>query len=751
MPHPVDHQRRARRPGLLRAAEARSKERILTQHEPAKIEKSSDAVVLKEGSVFLVATESGDIPFEAAHGAGLFFKDCRYLDGYALTLNGTAPTVLSAVGVRGFETRHHLTNPELRMATAKTIPKNTIAVRRQRLLRGGVVHELLRVRNYGEWPARVSLELRFRSRFEDMFVLKGFVKGPRGTVHRPRVAAPDRLELDYAGRDGRFRRMAIVFSPAPDRLDGHGAAAFELGLDPGSMREIAVTMAPSESESATPERRSADPDTTPAALTRWLERAEAIWVDRSTAVVSNNPLFDRVLQRALMDLRLLRSRLDGFDYFAAGIPWFATLFGRDAATVALQTLPYGTAMARQTLQLLARHQATHEDAYRDAAPGKILHEYRAGELARLDAIPQSPAYYGTVDATPLFLILLAQYVRWSGDLDLVRTLRPNVDAALGWMEQYSDTDGDGYLDYVGRYEHGLVNQGWKDSGNAIVNADGTLAEPPIALCEVQAYAYRAWRESAALLRCLGDGAAAERLDAQAAALHARFDRDFWSDELGCYVLARQAKEWPAAVVSSNAGQVLWGGLATPERAARVAARLMAPDMFSGWGIRTLSSEAAAYNPMSYHLGSVWPHDNSLILSGLRRYGHDGAALRTFDALFDAASRFRGFRLPELYCGHDRSESEDRPIGYPVACSPQAWAAGSLPYGLWSLLGLWPDAVHRRLHVRRPRLPEWLERIEMRGVRVGAARADLTFARGRAGVVHVDATVREGELEVGHTE
>jgi glycogen debranching enzyme len=318
------------------------------------------------------------------------------------------------------------------------------------------------------------------------------------------------------------------------------------------------------------------------------------------------------------------------------------------------------------------------------------------------------------------------------------------------MAKDADSDGDGYLDYVGEFENGLVNQGWKDSGNAIVNADGSLAKPPIALAEVQSYAFRAWRQTAQLLRGLGEPAVADDLERRAAGLQSRFERDFWDEDLSCYVLARQAGGRAAAVVSSNAGQVLWGGIAQPDRAARVAERLLAADMFSGWGIRTLSSQAAAYNPMSYHLGSVWPHDNALILAGFRRYGHDEPALRVFNAVFDAASNFRGYRLPELYCGHDRNESEDRPIRYPVACSPQAWAAGALPHGLWNLLGLQPDALQGRLVVRRPCLPAWLEWVELDGVRVGDARVDLRFERrDRTGQLDVETSVREGTLDVRH--
>lgn len=734
----------------MRQSQERSRERILTQADPAKVRKSSDAIVLKEGSVFLVATEGGDIPFRLPHGFGLFCNDCRVLDGYDLTLNDTAPTILSGVGVRGGETHHHLANPEMPDREGKgTIAKHTIEVRRRRLIRDGVVHELVSIANYGRREARLRVTVHFRSKFQDLFVVKGFVRQAQGSLRAPEVGK-ERVQLCYEGRDGIVRTTTILFSPAPDRLDDE-RAIFDLDVSPQERLDLAITIAPGESRAGTSGGASARPKTPLAVVKRWPEQPAALDMGHPVAE-SGNPLVDRVFHCSLLDLHLLRSHLDGLDYFAAGIPWFVTLFGRDAATVALQTLPYGTAMARQTLRLLARYQATEVDEYRDAAPGKILHEFRTGELANLDAIPQSPAYYGTVDATPLFLILFSEYVSWSADLELARELRSNIDAALGWMERHADSDGDGYLDYAGKYENGLVNQGWKDSGNAIVNADGSLVEPPVALCEVQAYAYRAWREAALLLRRLGDPAAGETADHHADQIRSQFDDDFWDDALGCYVLARQAGGRAAAVVSSNAGQVLWGGIATPERAARVAERLMAPDMFSGWGIRTLSEEATSYNPMSYHLGSVWPHDNSLILAGFRRYGHDEAALRVFNALFDAASNFRSYRLPELFCGYDRSESEHCPVAYPVACSPQAWAAASLPYALWTLLGLWPDAEKRRLEVRRPRLPDWLLPLEIRGLQVGDARVDLRFARASTHEkLDVQASVQAGTLHVHHTE
>jgi glycogen debranching enzyme len=736
----------------LTARQHERKERILTQPEPSKTRQTENAVVLKHGAVFLLSTDGGDVPWELPHGLGLYYQDCRFLDGYVLTINGCAPVALSQIAARGYETHHDLANPEIPASNGDpSIAKNTIAVRRQRLIRGEVLYELLTVHNYGRAPARLRLEIRFRAHFEDIFVVKGFVPDSQRNVSSPQVLGRDAVRLRFQGQDGFCRTTTLVFSPAPERLDPD-RAAFTCALDPGQRRELAICIVPRESRDPNPSCPAARPTTRPETLKHWLERSEDIWLARSAEVHASNPLFDRVLRRALLDLRLLRSRLDRLHYFAAGIPWFATLFGRDAATVALQTLPYGPRLARETLQLLARHQAEAIDTYRDAEPGKILHEFRTGELAQSQDIPQSPAYYGTVDATLLFLILFAEYVNWSGDLDLARELRSHVDAALGWMERYADHDGDGYLDYVGEYANGLVNQGWKDSGNAIVNADGSLAEPPIALCEVQAYAFRAWRQTAALLRALGDGARADALDRRADEMRRRFERDFWSEELGCYLLARQAGGRPAAVVTSNAGQVLWGGVAAPARAARVAKRLMAPDMFSGWGIRTLSSEAAAFNPMSYHLGSVWPHDNGLIIAGFRRYGHDEPALRVFDALFDAAADFRDFRMPELYCGSERRDDEPAPVRYPVACSPQAWAAGAIPHALWNLLGLRADALQQRLQIIRPRLPSWLDWLELHGVQVGSARADVRFERAdRDGRVQAVPTIRSGELRVDQTE
>jgi glycogen debranching enzyme len=731
-----------RRP--LTRIQHRHKEAILTQRAPAKVRESVSAIVLKVEDIFLVVDEAGDAPSDREHALGLFYHDCRFLDEYELFVDGIKPTVLSAAAARGYQTRHDLANPDF-----DGLPKNTVGIRRERLIRDHTLLEIVTIGNFATAPARFSIEVRFGSRFDDIFMLRGYVtRKPGHRVLEPTVAT-DRVRLGAEGLDGMRRWTTIAFSPAPERLTKQ-TATYDLRLAPGTQLVLSIAITPSieftGSEDGTrpagadgvhprvdlaevPAASLGGATATTTAVSGWLEEHHRAWLAQWSEVRSSNPLFDVILERSFRDLRMLRTPLLGRHFEAAGIPWFATLFGRDSAIVGLQMLPYGTTIARDTLRLLAHFQASVEDRYRDAEPGKILHELRMGELARAKLVPQSPAYYGSVDATLLFLILLGEYLDWCGDDALARELLPNARAAIDWSVQLADHDGDGFIDYSGEYENGLVNQGWKDSGNAIVNADGSLARPPIAMAEVQAYAYRAWRTAARMLRRLGEDASlADALERHAEALRVRFEERFWSDELDCYVMALQRGGDPCAVASSNAGQVLWGGIASPERAARVARRLLDDDLFSGWGIRTLSAGARAYNPISYHLGSVWPHDNSLILSGLRSYGFDDEASRVFGALLSASEGMRDYRLPELYCGYGRKPDERRPVEYPVACVPQAWSAGALPYALYRMLGLEADGRGGTLRVVRPLLPENVEWIELRRLNVGESSIDLRFRR-----------------------
>jgi glycogen debranching enzyme len=461
-------------------------------------------------------------------------------------------------------------------------------------------------------------------------------------------------------------------------------------------------------------------------------------------VRSSDLLFDALLERSLDDLEILRGELDGQRYYAAGVPWFSTLFGRDSLISAYQTLAFDPRIAAETLRLLAGRQGTEDDDWRDEEPGKILHELRIGELARLDEIPQTP-YYGSVDATPLFLLLLAEHARWTGSLEVFRDLQENVDRALGWIDR-SMAAHDGYVAYESAGNRGLVNQGWKDSGDAIIDADGELAEPPIALPEVQGYTYAAWLGLAALFERDGDTARATDLRSKASALRDRFERDFWSDRLGCYVLARQKGGRTCEVVASNAGQVLLSGIASADHARDVATRLTGDDMFSGWGIRTLSTASVGYNPIGYHLGTVWPHDNSMIAAGFRRYGLEDAAEKVLASLVEASADFGHQRLPECFAGFDRS-TFGIPVRYPIACHPQAWAAGSIPHLLTVTLGLDPDGFERRLRIVRPHLPAFVERLEVRGLPVAGARADLVFERRDGDTTTVEVGHIAGDLDV----
>jgi glycogen debranching enzyme len=451
------------------------------------------------------------------------------------------------------------------------------------------------------------------------------------------------------------------------------------------------------------------------------------------------------MRRSLMDLHMLKTLIGGDEFFAAGVPWFVTLFGRDCLVTSLQTLAFWPGTPAATLRLLARYQGAQVNEWRDEQPGKILHELRVGELARMNKIPHTP-YYGTIDATPLFLILMSRYAQWTGDLALFEELRTNVERALHWIDKYGDIAGDGYVSYVGNTNKGLINQGWKDSGDAIVTEDGRLAEPPIALVEVQSYVYMAKMEIADLYERVGEREHATRLRAEASALAARFNRDFWVEEEGCFALALEAKRRPCRVMSSNAGHALWAGIVDKQKAERVVHRLMRPDLFNGWGIRTLSYKERRYNPMGYHLGTVWPHDNSLIAAGFRRYGYHEEASRIFVGLLEAAIEFEDYRLPELFTGFGREEY-GQPVRYPVACHPQAWAAGSIPFIVETFLGLIPDAFNKRLKVVKPFLPEFINQVELRHLRIGKASVDLRFERKKDGSLHAHVGQVTGDLHV----
>jgi glycogen debranching enzyme len=730
------------------------RQQVLTQGRASVVDSIADAVVAKHGEPFLVCRPDGQVPLRGGHGFGLYHHDCRFLAGYELRLAGRPPDALAATERSGADLLIELTN---RAGDGDGgISREQLGLRWERRVdaSGPTLHDELRVRNYGTDRVEAPLELRFAGGFEDVFQIRGLLDLQGGTVHDP-AWSDDGLELRYEGGDGVDRSVRITVDPAPDErlddgvryrlaIDGRGTVAVRVTVRLDERTRDGVMPIEGRDSAPAPRDDNARRATTRTDRDRSGSRA---WVGGdgwAVAVRSSSFALRAALGRSLDDLAQLRSRLGGRRYYEAGIPWFATLFGRDALTAALQTLAFDPEMAAETLRLLAARQGREHNPWRDEEPGKILHELRIGELARMGEIPHTP-FYGTVDATSLFLILLGRHAAWTGSLDLFTELRDAVDGALGWLDTDADSVGDGFVDYRGGSSSGLVNQGWKDSGNAIVNADGAIAEPPIALAEVQGYTWLAWQLVAGLLDRAGDAGRADALRARARSLRDRFEARFWSDELGCYRLAI-AHGKPCDVVTSNAGQVLWSGIASPDHARAVAERLMAEDMFSGWGIRTLSTEAVAYHPEGYHLGTVWPHDTSLVASGFRRYGLDDAAEQLFLAILEASQAFPSNRLPECFAGFDR-DSFQVPVRYPVACHPQAWASGAIPELLTATLGLEPDGFARTLTIRRPRLPEGIETVELRGLTVGGGTADLRFTRVDGDATSVDVVDTTGELRV----
>jgi glycogen debranching enzyme len=514
-------------------------------------------------------------------------------------------------------------------------------------------------------------------------------------------------------------------------------ATFRLSLGPYQTRLVSLTVDPVTGDERPPEVEF------DIAVHR-LRRSYEEWERDCTRLVTDNELFNELLDRSLRDLRALATRTDGGEIIQAGIPWYATVFGRDSLITSHQLLSINPRPARETLRFLARHQGTKVDDWRDEQPGKILHEVRRGELAGAGIVPHTP-YYGSVDATPWFLIVFAQHLRWTGDVAFAEELLPAAEAALGWIDTYGDLDGDGFVEYLCRSPGGMRNQGWKDSNDAVVHADGRLAEPPIALAEVQGYVYLAKERMADVYEALGQRERARELLAQAEELRRRFNEAFWMEDERYFAMALDADKRQVRTVTSNPGHCLYCGIVDEDKAVALAKRLLAPDMFSGWGVRTMSKSAVAYNPMSYHNGSVWPHDNALIAAGLKRYGFVRATNRVATALFDAAITADYMRLPELFCGFTR-RTPNRPVSYPIACSPQAWAAGSPFLMLQAMLGISAQANRNLLTVNKPQLPTWLNTVEVRDLAVGTSRISLLFQR-EGEITAFSVLSREGGVRV----
>jgi glycogen debranching enzyme len=675
----------------------------------------------KEGEMFLCADAEGNLDAEKVTGSGLYWRDTRYLSDFVLDVDGNAPLLLSTSADRAFASHVDLTNQDLVDDDGTvTAVQGTVNIRRTRVI-DGRLYERIRVRNYNAAAVEFTLNLTFGTDFADIFEVRGLRRATRGKLAQPK-ADRSSIAFAYAGLDGVFRETRISFELEPTEIEARGTqvvAAWRLRLEPTQTEMIALVVEP-RAANARPPDKPFD------VAMHELRRSYESWERACTRVWTDNQLYNSLLARGLRDLRALLTPTRHGNLPAAGIPWFVAPFGRDSLLTCHQTLLLNPDLTRTTLEVLAAFQADEVDEWRDAQPGKILHELRQGELAGANEIPHTP-YYGSIDSTPLWLLLLGTYYRWTGDLGFCRRLLPNVERALEWVETYGDPDGDGLVEYQRTSPRGLANQGWKDSHDSVVHVDGKLADGPIALAEVQGYVYLAKLRLADVFEALGDGDRAVALRAQAARLKAAFNEAFWVESEQYFAMALDGDKRPVATITSNPAHGLYCGVVDPDKAAPLARRLLAPDMFSGWGVRTLSKSAVAYNPMSYHNGSIWPHDNAIIGAGLKRYGFAKATNRLATAMFEMAVTVDDMRLPELFCGFTR-RSPNRPVAYPVACSPQAWAAGAPFLLLQAMLGISADAPGNVLNVGKPQLPGWLNTVELHDLRVGRSTISIVFQR-----------------------
>jgi glycogen debranching enzyme len=683
-------------------------------------------VSLKEDALVLVTEDDGGLQLGGTSPLGLYYHDTQFLSGFALRVNGDRPLLLSVNDEQAYVAAFQLMHATgITLGTARHA-QESLSIRRTRFLADGL-RERIGILNASPSEVELGIELEFEATFRDMFAIRGY----RDVTQDPATAEVkwdgERLVLGRTGKDGVHRTTTISVHPTPDAVEGT-CLRYQRTLPRQGVFSIELSAVPAEDgvgEGPAPKGFDDALDALNARYRRFLRGCTRF----ST---SSETLDEGLIHRSALDLRALLDFEETGPFPTAGIPWYAAPFGRDALICAYQTLPWYPDIARGALRLLARHQGTKVDEFTEEEPGKIFHELRRGELARLRVIPHSP-FYGSVDATPLFAAIFAETVKWTADRELWQELLPAAERALEWCgSKYGDPDKDGYVQHGVRTSE-MRNQGWKDSAMSLSYPDGSWVDLPAALVEVQAYVHMAKSGLADLYELDGDRSRADRLRGEARELAEQFDRDFWMPEEHCYAQALDAHRKQVAAVTSNAGHALWAGIARPDRAREVAERLMRPDMFTGWGIRTLSSEYPTYNPMSYHNGSVWPHDNAMIAEGFARYGLKEEAAAVIEGLFEAGKRFPDARLPELFCGFQRDlRFSSRPADYLVACIPQAWSAGVVFLCLRTLLGLRPHLAERRLVVD-PALPPWLEYVVVEDMRVHDGKVSFRAQRTRKGV------------------
>jgi len=700
--------------------------------------------VLKHGDTFAVFDRFGEIEVFGTGEQGIYHQDTRFISSLTLKLEGERPLLLSStIKDNNASLAVDSMNYDIRREGKVDIPRGTVHIFRSKFLWKGTCYENIRIHNYGQDSVNLCLSLSFDTDFADIFEVRGISRKQHGHQLPPRVGT-DTIQYSYKGLDGLTRYTRVCFYPPPTQLT-EAEVCYDMHLPAQAEEEyryfiscevedVPVTKnctalirnkydkVKQEAETALCQARASHPD-----------------------ICTSNEQFNDWVNRSLADLHMMQTDTPYGPYPYAGVPWFCTAFGRDGIITALECLSFNPDLARGVLKYLAVTQAEVDNADQDAKPGKILHEKRAGEMAVLGEVPFRH-YYGSIDATPLFVVLAGAYYERTGDVMFAESIWLHVRRALEWIDKYGDLDGDGFVEYSRRASHGLINQGWKDSQDSVFHADGTLAQGPISLCEVQGYVYAAKIAASKLARALGNNREGQVLAEAAETLRQKFESAFWRDDLSTYVLALDGEKQPCRVRTSNAGHCLFTGITTEEHAQHVAKTLTTERAYSGWGIRTVSVGEPRYNPMSYHNGSIWPHDNALIAAGFARYKLKDETIKILTGLFDASIFFDLHRLPELFCGFSRRHGES-PTLYPVACSPQTWASGAVFLLLESCLGLKVLGSEKRVVFSKPSLPESLHQITIQKLRIGTAELDLLITRHEEGDVSINVLRREGSVEV----
>jgi glycogen debranching enzyme len=678
----------------------------------------SNVLVLNYSDTFQVFNELGDILPNALKSQGLFHKDTRFLSSFALKINDYRPVLLNS-GIREDNEIFiaNLTNDSIIRNNELKIPEGSIHLKREKITTDGSGFEKILISNYTRTDYHLRITFEFNADFADIFEVRGMTRQERGKIEEPELTSSKSVVLKYSGLDNFSRETCLCFSPTPKLLDSE-KACYDITLHARESFEIDVSIFCSINERSTTGKKF------DSALRQIIDEISAHSTGIADLATSNDSL-NHWINRSKADLISLLAKTPLGPYPYAGVPWYNTAFGRDGILTAYEVLWAAPSIAKGVLKFLAKTQATTVNPDKDAEPGKILHETRNGEMVELNEVPFKD-YYGSLDATPLFVFLAGEYYKRTADLETIKEIWPNINAALHWINEHGDLDNDGFAEYQHKAENGLTNQGWKDSYDSISYENGVLAEPPIALCEFQGYIYAAKKNASMLAEALNEKEIAIKWKEEAKSLKAHFNDTFWNDRLNCYILALDGKKDPCNVVSSNAGHCFFTEIVDDKYVDQLTETLMSPEMNSGWGIRTLSSKAARYNPMSYHNGSVWPHDTALIAFGLSKYGRTKEALEIFKGLFEAALYMDSKRLPELYCGFPKDGNA--PVLYPVACSPQAWAVASCYMVLQACLGLEINALEKQITLNNPYLPEEADHLTIKNLIIGDSTVSIDLRR-----------------------